>query len=476
MNRPCRLLLMLGTTLILWLSLVLFLGSAVPGVDDVHAHPVAPVRALSSGQTAPLTLTVIGPLTVTQQHPAWLTATVAPPTTTLPITYVWEATTLPSQTVVISEVAHAIALTWDVTGTQHVTVTASNGLSAPLQSTHTVTVEPSPSPQPPLALTMTGPLTAVQRSATWFTATVAPLTTTLPLTYVWEATPQYSQIHTNVQSIQDTVSFTWSLIGTQHVTVTASNGLSAPLQSTYTVTVEEAPPSFVYLPLVRNGNARPAACEPIPGQTYAKISVLENSEPPCPSAEEDAGFNVNLLDFQPRPTYRVWADSPGMDPAAPQFAYVYADPHRPEISEAYQLYYNGSEAISPQVPVPVSAVGLPTAPGQVIHAPDRFGGNVVIDAQGYKALVLYASEQSIALKYTREDGLWGYTVYLNGICVEPDLQALYDQTNAAGRWELPAVFGHQPVGRAWNEEIRVVIRDNGTLLDPRWLNDWWIYP
>ena len=473
MRRLYSLLSTLGCASVLLLSAFFFLGSVSLGADEVSAHPVEPVRAPASDQTAPLTLTVSGPPTVTQRRPAWFTATVEPPTTTPPITYVWQATAQPSQTAVVAARAHVISFTWDVTGTQRVTVTASNGVSAPLQSAYTVTVAP---PQPPLTLTVSGPPTVTQRRPAWFTATVEPPTTTPPITYVWQATAQPSQTAV-VAARAHVISFTWDVTGTQRVTVTASNGVSASLQSARTITVEQAPPSFLYLPLVLSQEASSSTCDPIPGQNYAKISVvLEHSQPPCPSAEEDPGFNINLLDFQPRPAYRCWFDSDGMDPAAPQFAYVYPNPHRPEISEAYQLYYNGEEAVSDHVPVPVSALGLPTAPGQVIHAPDRFGGSVVIDVQGYKALVLYASEQSIALKYTREDGLVGYTTYIDGICVEPTLRALYEQADAAGRTELPAVFGHQPVGRARGDEIRVVVRDNGTLLDPRWLNDWWMHP
>jgi hypothetical protein len=243
-------------------------------------------------------------------------------------------------------------------------------------------------------------------------------------------------------------------------------------------TAGDVPTYYVYLPLALNAYPEPAACNPIPGETYTAISVvLEDSQPPSPSAEEDAGFNINLLDFHTRSDHQYWVSVGDGIYSPPQFAYVYADPHRPSISESYQLYYNGAPAISEYRPVDVSALGLPTTPGQVIHVPERFGGGVVIDVHGYKALVLYASQQSITLKYTREDGLaGGYTVHIDGICVEPTLQALYDQVDAEGRTDLPAVFGHQPIGRAWGEEIRIAIRDVGTLLDPRWQNDWWIYP
>jgi hypothetical protein len=259
-----------------------------------------------------------------------------------------------------------------------------------------------------------------------------------------------------------------------------------PAPPAVTVRASETVTSYVYLPLVINNFPEPVACDPILGQTYSAISVdLENSKPPSPSAGEDPGFNINLLDFQPRPHERYWLNVGGTDPAAPQFAYVYSNPHRPGISEAYQIYNGGG----PDGYNPVTALGLPAAVGQVIHVPERFGPQVVIDPQvPYKALVLYASEQSITLKYGREDGLAGgydenghptvgaYVAFIDGICVEPNLLALYHQMEAGGRLSLPALHGHQPVGRATGSEIRIALRDTGTWMDPRWLGDWWIHP
>ncbi len=86
----------------------------------------------------------------------------------------------------------------------------------------------------------------------------------------------------------------------------------------------------------------------------------------------------------------------------------------------------------------------------------------------------YASSQEITLRYTREDDVFpGYTVHIVGICVEPSLQALYQQKNAEGRSHLPAVRGGQPIGRAWGSEVVVAIRDNGPFLDPRCCESFW---
>ena len=93
---------------------------------------------------------------------------------------------------------------------------------------------------------------------------------------------------------------------------------------------------------------------------------------------------------------------------------------------------------------------------------------------GYQVLVLYASTDRITLKYIREDNVVsGYTLHVEGICVEPGLLALYESLNAAGRQRLPALRGGQAFGRAHDMEVGVAIRDHGTFMDPRSRKDWW---
>jgi hypothetical protein len=109
-------------------------------------------------------------------------------------------------------------------------------------------------------------------------------------------------------------------------------------------------------------------------------------------------------------------------------------------------------------------------PGEVLHLPDS-GYSI---GSGYEALVLYATEDQLTLKYTREDHVvYGYTIHLENICVEPSLLALYQAWNDAGRGELPALRGSQPLGRARGGEIGVAIRDTGSFMDPRSRKDWW---
>jgi hypothetical protein len=69
--------------------------------------------------------------------------------------------------------------------------------------------------------------------------------------------------------------------------------------------------------------------------------------------------------------------------------------------------------------------------------------------------------------------VYGYTFHVKGICVEPDLLALYQSCAAAGRRFLPALRPRQVFGRARGSEILIAIRDCGTFLDPRSHFDWW---
>ena len=79
------------------------------------------------------------------------------------------------------------------------------------------------------------PPTTVGLAAT-FTATVTPPTTTLPVTYTWEATDRPDVVHTG-GGLSDTVDFTWNVAGTKTVTVTAVNGCGI-VSATHVITVE----------------------------------------------------------------------------------------------------------------------------------------------------------------------------------------------------------------------------------------------
>ena len=119
---------------------------------------------------------------------------------------------------------------------------------------------------------------------------------------------------------------------------------------------------------------------------------------------------------------------------------------------------------------PVTAVAMATERDQPVHVPPA-GYDI---GDGFGAVVLYASDQQVTLKYTREDNVVrGYTVHLDNVCVDPGLRALYDRLRSAGGRSLPALRGGQAFGRASGSLLVAAIRDTGQFMDPRARKDWW---
>jgi hypothetical protein len=96
---------------------------------------------------------------------------------------------------------------------------------------------------PPNGVVISGPTTGVVHTGYVFTATMSPITATLPITYVWQATEQSPATHTS--GLSDNVTFTWSTPGTQAITVTATNA-GGMVTGTHVITIRRR----LYLPLV----------------------------------------------------------------------------------------------------------------------------------------------------------------------------------------------------------------------------------
>lgn len=236
---------------------------------------------------------------------------------------------------------------------------------------------------------------------------------------------------------------------------------------------------YVYLPLVYKA---PNACEPIPGVSYSHLGVVVGYDPAKPPPENNPDYRLLLLGYNLVNQEKQLKDyGPSNDPGTPpQFTTLFEGRPTPPILNTYQAngwdWENGRPIPTPWTDPPVSVIGLQTTPKAIVRVPDS-GYDI---QYGNDAMVIYASQQEITLKYTRDDrvsypppGNAGYTVHIAGICVEPSLQTLYNQFHAAGRGELPVVRGGQPIGRAWGEEIVVAIRDNGPFLDPRDCQSFW---
>lgn len=158
-----------------------------------------------------------------------------------PITYTWTAT---DQTVITNTnrgITDSVQLGWETTGLKTMAVTAT-GAVTPASATRSTLV---------FDVGLTGPaLGEVDLSAN-FTARLSPGTTLLPITYHWDASNQDSITHAD-QGTTDVVAFTWTVKGTQTVTVTTSIG-SESVQAAHEIGIEieeTTPEYFVYLPMV----------------------------------------------------------------------------------------------------------------------------------------------------------------------------------------------------------------------------------
>ncbi len=226
----------------------------------------------------------------------------------------------------------------------------------------------------------------------------------------------------------------------------------------------------LYLPLVSKA---PDPCEAIDGGTYTTLDVVADPtglRPPN-DPETDPGFNLGLLGYELTDETKglIYYDGGGDAVQPPTFQYLFGDHRIPTFPNVYKLHNSDGTVVTSY---PVTMLGMETELAEIIYTPESgydIGG-------GYDAMVAYASTERITLIYNRYDNLHGYAVYIENICVEPSLLALFRQMEAddnAPPQALPVVRGGQPLGRARGEEIRIVIRDQGTAMDPRACNSWW---
>ena len=223
-----------------------------------------------------------------------------------------------------------------------------------------------------------------------------------------------------------------------------------------------------YLPLV----SRPGACQPIPEEEFGSLSVSgPTTDRP---AAQHGDLNLALRSFTPIAAHKGLVDYGGAaDPAAPKLAELFPGRASPAVVGTYRVHEWDWSSNSPGGTIQdpeVTLVGLGAIPGETVRVPPS--GYTVGD--GFEALLLYADRERVTLKYTREDNVvHGFTLHLEGLCLEPRLLALYDAQNASGRTRLPAVREGRSLGRSASTEIGVAIRDHGRFLDPRSRKDWW---
>jgi hypothetical protein len=247
------------------------------------------------------------------------------------------------------------------------------------------------------------------------------------------------------------------------------------------------PTAYVYLPLVVGGQY---TCPMASSNLYDYgIAFQYDTDNPVRPAYLHADKNLALRSYSSTdPPLRELVNYGSGDPTQPpQFATLFDPPRVPALVNFYRVY-NWYWAPSPApgtrgdplTNYPVTALGLQTTPGEILYVPEsgyNIGGSMEV-------LVLFADEDSIALRYTRDDSSapGGYTVHIDNICTDPNLLVLYNSLDDPDgpryqfpnpSYDLPNLPAGHPFGTAQGDEIVVAIVDTGGFVDPRSCNEWW---
>jgi len=182
-------------------------------IKVLSATPTGFVVLINTGNTPVSDVGITGPSQGQNCTDYTFTAAISPTNATAPITYLWQASGQEPVTHT-NEITDTVTYRWPELGTQTITVTASNeGGSA--TATHAIQIDTFIP-----CLTLSGPRSAWPGVTVTFTATVTPLTTTVPLTYTWVVDGQSPITQTN--GLVDTVSYAWLAPGVYELTVTAT--------------------------------------------------------------------------------------------------------------------------------------------------------------------------------------------------------------------------------------------------------------
>jgi hypothetical protein len=237
----------------------------------------------------------------------------------------------------------------------------------------------------------------------------------------------------------------------------------------------------------------PKDASPTPTQTPSP-TPSPTPDPACPSTGQrfdliptDGRYSGASPDQSPdlNLTVRGWVTvnearnlvdyNGGTDSAAPQLFSMFANDRTPTFSSTHRVYdwdWTNNRRGQALTMWPVTLLGMATTPGEAVRLPRRSGSDIY---QGtYYALVVYAEKTRISLHYARNDYIApGYGLHVENVCVDPSLLSLYQQSNAGGRFQLPALRNNQVFGTARGTEVLAAIRDTGTFMDPRSRKDWW---
>jgi hypothetical protein len=223
--------------------------------------------------------------------------------------------------------------------------------------------------------------------------------------------------------------------------------------------------------------ATPDPCRAATGESYALIPLEHTSLDPSVHPSQHPDLNLAVRGYQEvvGPSLGLVDYGGDTHAATPRLQTLFADQTWRGVPHVYRVGdWNGQwppVITSPITAWPVTLMGLNSHTAETVHVPYRTGD---IYQSVYVAIVLYADPNRITLQYTRNDYVpGGYTVHIEGICVDPNLLQVYAQVAGPGRGSLPGIRYGQALGRAAGPEVKVAICDNGSFMDPRSRKDWW---
>ncbi len=228
------------------------------------------------------------------------------------------------------------------------------------------------------------------------------------------------------------------------------------------------------------------------GGTVYQYELDDPVRPAYEHADKNLALRGYILNDDPN-LKRELVDYGSGDPTQPpQFATLFDPPRVPPLSQFYQMHDwawasspDPGERADPITQPPVTALGLAVTQGETLYVPASgydIGG-------GMEVVIIFADEDTVALRYTREDtsGSPGYTVHVDNFCTDPNLLTLYNSLddpdgpryvyvppdNRPYSYPLPTLPADYPIGTAKGTEVVVAIVDTGGFQDPRSCNEWW---
>ncbi|MBI2390195.1 MAG: hypothetical protein HYV09_11455 [Deltaproteobacteria bacterium] len=185
-------------------------------------------------------------------------------------------------------------------------------------------------------------------------------------------------------------------------------------------------------------------------------------------------LNVKIRGFVPTGGTLGLVDVGGpTDDKAPRLYTLLQDAGTPTFAANFKVNdwdWSAMKVAGPIADPPVTLTAYATTEGQAIRLP-RSGYQI---APGLQARALFLDADSITLKYTSEDNVvYGYTIHVLDLCVDPALAKAYGDAVAKGRTSLPALAAGQVFAKARGASVRVTIRDTGSFMDPRVKKDWY---